>query len=73
MSAIHHTKQIKMKIQASSSDCNTKFTVKQSSDSFPPFLCVVSLPDHGCLWVFQQHRCVNTKVKPLYKMYKDRI
>jgi len=40
MSAIYDTKEIKMKIQAPSSGCNTEYTVKRHSESFPAFYFV---------------------------------
>ena len=37
MSAICDTKEIKMRIQAPSSECNATYTVKPYSDGFPTF------------------------------------
>jgi hypothetical protein len=37
LSATHNTKEIKINIQAQYSECNTKFTVKPSSECFPTF------------------------------------
>jgi hypothetical protein len=42
MSAIRDTKEIKMKIQEPSGECNTKYTAKPCSESVPTiFLCGV--------------------------------
>jgi hypothetical protein len=56
MSAVHDPEQIDMKIQAPSSEGN-KIHSKTIFIELPhTFHCTVSLPVHGCLWAFQQHR-----------------
>ena len=61
-SALHDTKEIKMKIQEPSSECNTKHTAKTVFRELPHiFFSAVSLPDHGCLWAFQQHRSIQLR------------
>ena len=85
MSAIHDTKEIKMKIQEPYSECNTKYTAKPCSESVPTFSfvrcpCLTMVvyghfnnTDLSKLGSDTGSNILNTKVKALYKMYKNHI